>query len=100
MVRPLDRGAAVLLAILIFFVTPALSRAQAVFTDLGAAPGATPGNTVPMAINNGGQVAGYFYDAKSKPHGFLWVAGQFTTIDAPTGKFGTVAPRTYHADAT
>lgn len=44
----------------------------------------------PNAINNHGQVVGYFTDAGNVNHGFLYDSGAFTPIDYPGG-VGTVA---------
>ena len=41
------------------------------------------GGTSPEAINNAGQVTGYFLDASGVPHGFLKNSDSFTTIDPP-----------------
>jgi probable HAF family extracellular repeat protein len=39
--------------------------------------------TVPTAINNRGQVVGYFLDQGALAHGFVWQAGSITVVDGP-----------------
>jgi len=46
-------------------------------------PDAAQYGTYPSAINDKGQVAGYFYDASAVTHVFLKQGGTYTTIDAP-----------------
>lgn len=41
-------------------------------------------STSAMAINNAGQVAGYFEDASHVRHGFVGPLGSFTTVDVPS----------------
>jgi probable HAF family extracellular repeat protein len=59
--------------------------AYSFFTDPEADP--AQGGTSPEAINNAGQVAGYFLDASGVPHGFLKNGDSFTTIDPPAASF-------------
>jgi probable HAF family extracellular repeat protein len=44
-----------------------------------------PGSQVAFVegLNNKGQVAGYYQDARGVAHAFLWSKGQFTMIDPP-----------------
>jgi probable HAF family extracellular repeat protein len=44
-----------------------------------------PGSQVTFAegLNNKGEVAGFYQDAQSVAHDFLWSNGRFTTIDPP-----------------
>jgi uncharacterized membrane protein len=51
-----------------------------VYTTL-ALPGAT--HTYTAAINDNGQVAGYYSGADDIGHGFIYDAGTYTTIDVP-----------------
>ena len=44
--------------------------------------------TVPMKINDSGQIVGIYFDAPGNEHGFLLSNGRYTTIDFP-GSFGT-----------
>lgn len=47
-------------------------------------PLAAPGQTYPMGLNNAGQVVGWYFnttDVGNFRHGFLWQAGQFTSLD-------------------
>ncbi len=45
-------------------------------------------STVPQAINDDGQIAGYYEDSNGIEHGFLWNKGTCTTID-PVGTIAT-----------
>ena len=45
--------------------------------------GGAPGGTYPTAINNAGQIVGYYVDSNNGLHGFLYSGGTFTTIDYP-----------------
>jgi probable HAF family extracellular repeat protein len=57
--------------------------------DPNAFPGPLGLGTVATGINNAGQIVGFYYDrvllpgggATSRPHGFLYSGGSFTTID-------------------
>jgi probable HAF family extracellular repeat protein len=40
-------------------------------------------HTLPTAINDRGDVAGYFVDSGGTTHGFVWSDGRFTTLDVP-----------------
>ena len=40
-------------------------------------------------VNNGGQIAGFYYDSNNVAYGFLNVGGVFTTLDDPNGVSGT-----------
>jgi hypothetical protein len=35
--------------------------------------GGTPAGTLPVAISDGGQVTGYYFDASAVSHGFIWI---------------------------
>jgi probable HAF family extracellular repeat protein len=59
------------------------------FTTLDV-PGATPGISLALGINNSGQVVGYYYDS-SGYHGFLYSGGAFTPINDPAAPNSTVA---------
>jgi len=59
--------------------------AYSFFTDPEGDP--TQGGTSPEAINNAGQLVGYFLDASGVPHGFLKNGNSFTTIDPPGASF-------------
>jgi probable HAF family extracellular repeat protein len=59
--------------------------AYSFFTDPEGDP--AQGGTSPEAINNAGQVVGYFLDASGVPHGFLKNGDSFTTIDPPAASF-------------
>jgi hypothetical protein len=49
-----------------------------------AVPGAA--STLPVAINNNGVIAGYYYDSSNFKHGFIRAHdGTVTTVDAPGG---------------
>jgi probable HAF family extracellular repeat protein len=48
-----------------------------------AEPDAQPYSTYPNAINNKGQVVGFYVDASGVSHGFLKQGKTYTTIDAP-----------------
>ena len=39
--------------------------------------------TVPQGINNQGQIAGIYYDADDRQHGFVLDHGRYATVDAP-----------------
>jgi probable HAF family extracellular repeat protein len=49
-----------------------------------ASGGGTSG-THAEAINNSGQVVGYYVDASGAVHGFLYSGGSYTTLDDPSG---------------
>jgi len=72
----------VMLSFVSFFLSPtALAEIYTTF-DI---PLATQGIEV-VAVNNSGQVAGWYWDAEGRTHGFLWQPnGQLTTIDIPGG---------------
>jgi hypothetical protein len=42
-----------------------------------------------FGLNNNGQVTGVYVDTNGIQHGFVWQAGNFTTIDAPNGAAGS-----------
>ncbi|HLJ98001.1 MAG TPA: hypothetical protein VKU02_32875, partial [Gemmataceae bacterium] len=44
-------------------------------------PGST--ETEANAINNAGQIVGFYYDAAGRLHGFLLSDGTYTTVDVP-----------------
>lgn len=44
-------------------------------------PGAA--RTVPMSINDGGAVVGYYSDSSGQSHGFLYLNGKWATLDYP-----------------
>jgi probable HAF family extracellular repeat protein len=46
-------------------------------------------HTLPTAINDRGDVAGYFVDAGGTTHGFVWRNDRFTTLDVPGAKAPT-----------
>lgn len=46
--------------------------------------------TEAFGVNNSDQVVGYYADGQ-RPHGFVYSAGAYTTVDHPLGTFGTVA---------
>jgi probable HAF family extracellular repeat protein len=51
-------------------------------------PNAAPNNaysTVPLGINNAGQIVGYYSDAMGFTHGFVYSNGTYTTLDDPLG---------------
>ena len=50
--------------------------------DQNAGAGSNQG-TVPIAINNSGEVVGYYYDSNGAYHGFLYSNGGFTELDYP-----------------
>ena len=46
--------------------------------------------TIPVALNNAGQISGTYVDASGITHGFLYSGSTYTTIDDPlAGTFGT-----------
>ncbi len=47
--------------------------------------------TFAQAINDAGQIVGFYVDSSNVDHGFLYFDGVFTTIDDPLGAQGTVA---------
>ena len=57
-----------------------------------------PGATIsfPIGINNLRQIVGFWYDNNFVPHGYVWTAGKFTTIDYPSTPAapvtGTITP--------
>jgi hypothetical protein len=71
--------------------TPAHVPTYTIFDPQGSATGAGPlGGTWPVAINNSGFVAGYFFDSSSFTHGFLrGPDGTITMIDPPNSLGGT-----------
>jgi hypothetical protein len=71
--------------------TPPHLPTYTTFDPQGSATGTGPlGGTWPVAINNSGFVAGYFYDSNSSTHGFLrGPDGTITTIDPPNSLGGT-----------
>ena len=46
--------------------------------------------TFAQAINDAGQIVGFYVDSSNVDHGFLYYNGDFTTIDDPLGAQGTV----------
>ena len=50
--------------------------------DQNAGAGSNQG-TVPIAINNSGEVVGYYYNSNGAYHGFLYSNGGFTELDYP-----------------
>ncbi|MEK9282795.1 Ig-like domain-containing protein [Bradyrhizobium sp. ISRA442] len=46
-------------------------------------PFVSPASTFPYAINDSGQITGYYYDATGIGHGFLYSNGSYTKIDDP-----------------
>ncbi|HEX7158113.1 MAG TPA: PEP-CTERM sorting domain-containing protein, partial [Edaphobacter sp.] len=58
-----------------------------VFTTIDA-PGAV--DTFAIAINNTGEVLGYFWDATHHIHGFLDTGGSFTPSDISDGMLETI----------
>lgn len=46
--------------------------------------------TVPLSINDSGEVAGEYYDGAGNQHGFVWLNGTYTTFD-PQGSTLTIA---------
>jgi probable HAF family extracellular repeat protein len=50
--------------------------------DSNAGSGSDQG-TVPIAMNNSGEVVGYYYDSNGAYHGFLYDNGGFTELDYP-----------------
>jgi probable HAF family extracellular repeat protein len=74
------------LATLILTIVPMdNSRADYCFTPIDP-PGSNHGNTQPRAINDCGQIVGYFTDRKSR-HGFLFSNGKYTILDVPGSRF-------------
>ena len=63
--------------------TQALERVRRQPPRVGRAPDAsvTNGGTVAAAINNSGEIAGFFTDIKGTIHGFIDIGGMFKTID-------------------
>ncbi len=61
-----------------FLALPAV--ADYAFTSLDV-PGAM--STTPTSINDRGQVAGYYTDAATHEHGFMYSGGAFNTLDVP-----------------
>ena len=43
----------------------------------------TNGGTVAAAINNSGEIVGFYKDSSGETHGFLDIGGSFTTVDGP-----------------
>src|SRR5256886_13193716 len=78
----------VALVVLTNCTLPSTSPAAAIFTTIDV-PGAPC--TLPFAINNGGQIVGYYAETctavgpypNGPVHGFLLDRGTFTTIDFP-----------------
>ncbi len=66
------------------------------FTDITdplaatSASGNGTSGTHAEAINNSGQVVGYYVDTSGAVHGFLYSAGTYTTLNDPSGTGGTV----------
>jgi probable HAF family extracellular repeat protein len=53
-------------------------------------PNASSGGTVATAINNAGEVVGYYTNNHGAEHGFIYEDGKFRTITDPNaGKKGT-----------
>lgn len=46
--------------------------------------------TIPVAVNTGGTVVGYWYDASFTAHGFVYQGGTATSFDYPGAADGTV----------
>ena len=59
-----------------------------VFTSLSDPLGTN--GTAAVAINNNGQIVGYYLDSSNVQHGFVYSDGIYTTIDDPLGTHGTV----------
>jgi uncharacterized membrane protein len=49
------------------------------------------GQTLAVAINDSGQIVGFYDDTAGLTNGFLDTGGAFTTIDDPNGTNGTTA---------
>jgi probable HAF family extracellular repeat protein len=56
------------------------------FTTIGPAS-TSNSNGDPLGINDAGQIVGSYFDSANAEHGFLYVNGIYTTIDAPGGVF-------------
>jgi probable HAF family extracellular repeat protein len=75
-----------------YFVSPAQPEIQTGFIETGgvfenlAVPGAV--DTFPNAINDNGEVVGYFSDSL-RAHGFSDIGGVFTTFDVPQADPGS-----------
>jgi probable HAF family extracellular repeat protein len=57
-----------------------------VFHNLTDDPGAGTGpnqGTQPNAINNSGEIVGFYFDASGVRHSYLQIGSQYTTIDPP-----------------
>jgi probable HAF family extracellular repeat protein len=66
-----------------------LRDAQGAFVTIEF-PNVPVGGTVLTAINNLGQIAGYYAGADGAPHGFLRDEQDFTTVDVPDATGGTM----------
>jgi hypothetical protein len=66
-------------------LVPGIVGAQQIVTfDAPGAGATTFQGTVPLVLNDSGEIAGYFVDSNSVYHGFIRSTdGEFTTIDAP-----------------
>jgi probable HAF family extracellular repeat protein len=56
---------------------------------VGVSPRLRTLQATPNAINDAGEVTGYYTDANFVPHGFVYQNGVFTTVDDPLGVGGT-----------
>jgi probable HAF family extracellular repeat protein len=67
-----------LILVILLLTTPRVVAADPVVFDV---PGSV--NTVPLDINDRGDIVGSFTTADGRQHGFLWSRGELTIIDAP-----------------